>query len=75
MNNVTPFLWFDDQAEEAARFSASLFKNAKIHSITPAGPDGKVLTVAFVLNGQELIALERRPGISLIAGVLTVREL
>lgn len=56
MKKITPFLWFDDQAEEAMRFYISIFKNSKVLSISP-GPDGKVFSVNFELDGQEFIGL------------------
>jgi len=63
-------LWFDDQAEEAVKFYASIFKNSKIKSITrysedaakvSGRPKGSVLTVAFKLAGQEFLALNGGP--------------
>jgi predicted 3-demethylubiquinone-9 3-methyltransferase (glyoxalase superfamily) len=66
VQKITPFLWFDDQAEEAMNFYISVFKNGKIHSVnhlpvgTP-GPAGKVLTAAFELNGQEFMVLNGGP--------------
>ena len=62
MHKITPFLWFDSQAEEAANFYVSVFKNSKIGKIarypegTP-GLAGKVLTVEFQLEGQAFVAL------------------
>ncbi len=61
MNKITPFLWFDDQAEEAARLYVSIFKNSKIVEVTPGGPNGKPLTVAFEIEGQPVIALNAGP--------------
>ena len=66
MQKITPFLWFDDKAEEAAKFYVSIFKNSKIVSIARygdegPGPKGSVMTVAFQLNGQEFIALNGGP--------------
>jgi len=66
MQKITPFLWFDYQAEEAARFYISIFKNSKITGITRygkagPGPDGSVMTVSFELDGQELTALNGGP--------------
>ena len=67
---ITPVLWFDTQAEEAARFYVSIFKNSKIGAISrydeegskAAGrPKGSVMTVAFELDGQELVALNGGP--------------
>jgi predicted 3-demethylubiquinone-9 3-methyltransferase (glyoxalase superfamily) len=66
MAKITPFLWFDQQAEEAANFYVSLFENSKI--VTTArygeagpGPKGSVMTVVFELDGQEFIALNGGP--------------
>jgi predicted 3-demethylubiquinone-9 3-methyltransferase (glyoxalase superfamily) len=66
MQKITPCLWFDDQAEEAARFYTSIFKNSKIGKITHYGegaprPKGSVLTVSFTLDGQEFLALNGGP--------------
>jgi predicted 3-demethylubiquinone-9 3-methyltransferase (glyoxalase superfamily) len=60
MQRITPFLWFDGKAEEAMKFYVSIFKNSKIVS-TMAGPDGKVLTGTFQLEGQEFMALNGGP--------------
>jgi len=66
MQKITPFLWFDNQAEEAVNFYVSVFKNAKVTGTTRCGeegpgPKGSVLTVAFELNGQEFVALNGGP--------------
>lgn len=66
MKEITPFLWFDDQAEEAANFYTSLFRNSKITEIVRYGeagprPAGMVMTVAFELNGQRFTALNGGP--------------
>ena len=63
---ITPFLWFDDKAEEAANFYVSLFKKSKIDNVSRygdagPGPKGKVMTVAFQLNGQQFTALNGGP--------------
>ncbi len=60
MQKITPFLWFDGQAEEAANFYTSMFKNSKRLSIMP-GQDGAVLGVEFELAGQRFIALNGGP--------------
>jgi predicted 3-demethylubiquinone-9 3-methyltransferase (glyoxalase superfamily) len=60
MNKVTPFLWFDDQAEEAMRYYCSIFKNSKVLEVTP-GPNGKAMSVSFELEGQPLIGLNAGP--------------
>jgi len=57
---ITPFLWFDTQAEEAARFYVSVFPNSKITGTTP-GPTGGVMTVSFELDGQPFIGLNGGP--------------
>jgi predicted 3-demethylubiquinone-9 3-methyltransferase (glyoxalase superfamily) len=70
MKKITPCLWFDDKAEEAANFYVSLIKNSKMGSITRYGeegaeasgrPAGTVMTVTFRLNGQEFMALNGGP--------------
>ncbi len=70
MQRITPFLWFDDQAEEAAKFYTSIFKNSRIGKIArydkagekAAGrPAGSVMSVEFQLEGQEFVALNGGP--------------
>jgi len=70
MQKITPFLWFDNQAEEAVTFYTSIFNNSKIVSITRYGeegaeasgrPKGTVMTIAFQLDGQEFAALNGGP--------------
>jgi predicted 3-demethylubiquinone-9 3-methyltransferase (glyoxalase superfamily) len=69
MPKITPFLWFDTQAEEAANFYVSLFPNSRITSVArypsdsqpPAGPPGTVMTIGFELEGQEYTALNGGP--------------
>ena len=66
MQKITPFLWFDSQAEEAANFYTSIFENSRILNISRygeggPGPEGTVMTVAFQLNGQEFTALNGGP--------------
>ena len=63
---ITPFLWFNGQAEEAAQFYTSVFNNSKINAITrygegAPGPAGTVMTVSFQLDGQEFTALNGGP--------------
>ena len=60
MHKITPFLWFDGQADEAAKFYASVFKNAKVGKPVH-GPDGKVLVMPFEIEGQEFTALNGGP--------------
>jgi predicted 3-demethylubiquinone-9 3-methyltransferase (glyoxalase superfamily) len=66
MQKITPFLWFNNQAEEAANFYVSIFKNSKILSISRygeagPGPKGNAMTAAFQLDGEEFIALNGGP--------------
>jgi predicted 3-demethylubiquinone-9 3-methyltransferase (glyoxalase superfamily) len=66
MQKITPFLWFDTQAEEAAKFYASVFPNSKIlktarYGEAGPGPKGSVMTVEFELAGQRMIALNGGP--------------
>ena len=60
MQKITPFLWFDGNAEEAVKFYVSVFKNSKITSTMP-GPGGTVMGLSFVLEGQEFQALNGGP--------------
>jgi predicted 3-demethylubiquinone-9 3-methyltransferase (glyoxalase superfamily) len=62
IKSITPFLWFDTQAEDAAKFYVSLFPNSRITHVAHygdagPGPKGSVMLVAFELNGQSLYAL------------------
>ncbi len=70
MQKITPFLWFDDKAEEAVKFYVSIFKNSRIGNTTRYGeeeavasgrPKGSVMTVTFQLHGQEFMALNGGP--------------
>ena len=66
MQKITPFLWFDDKAEEAANFYVSIFKNSKIGKVVRygdagPGPKGTVMTVVFQLDDQEFCALNGGP--------------
>lgn len=66
MPRITPFLWFNDQAEEAANFYVSIFRNSKVKRVNrygnPApGPKGSVMVVEFELDGQTFIALNGGP--------------
>src|SRR5215207_1685988 len=60
MKKITPFLWFDDQAEEAMNFYVSIFKNSRVLGVTP-GPNGVAQSVTFELEGQEFMALNAGP--------------
>ena len=59
MKKITPFLWYDHHAEEAANFYVSVFKNSKVMAVNRAG--GHVMTVNFELHGQQFIALNAGP--------------
>ena len=66
MPKITPFLWFDANAEEAAQFYTSIFKNSRITATArypegSPGPAGSVMTVGFELDGQEFTALNAGP--------------
>ena len=66
MQKITPFLWFDGNAEEAVNFYVSIFKNSKVLSIARygeagPGPKGTVMTASFQLDGQEFVALNGGP--------------
>jgi len=90
MKKITPFLWFDDKAEEAAKFYVSVFKNSKIGSMSryseessaaSGRPAGSVMTVSFKLNGQEFTALNGgpifkfTPALSLVVNCETQQEI
>jgi predicted 3-demethylubiquinone-9 3-methyltransferase (glyoxalase superfamily) len=89
LQRITPFLWFDDQAEEAARSYVAIFENSRITGVArydataakAAGrPEGSVMTVAFELDGQEFTALNGGPmfkfteAISLVVNCQTQHE-
>jgi predicted 3-demethylubiquinone-9 3-methyltransferase (glyoxalase superfamily) len=59
MKKITPFLWFDTQAEEAMNHYVSIFKNSQVLNVNRAG--GKVMTVTFELDGQQFIGLNAGP--------------
>jgi len=70
MQKIIPCLWFDDKAEEAAKFYASIFKNSKIGDVSRYGKegyefhgkeDGTVMTVDFEIEGQQFVALNGGP--------------
>ncbi len=90
MKKIVPCLWFDNKAEEAAKFYVSLIKNSKMGSIARYGeeaaaasgrPAGTVMTVTFRLNGQEFMALNGgpqftfSPAISFVVNCETQREI
>ena len=66
LQKITPFLWFDHQAEEAAKFYVSVFKNSKMGQVSRYGegmplPKGTVMTAAFEIEGQSFVALNGGP--------------
>jgi predicted 3-demethylubiquinone-9 3-methyltransferase (glyoxalase superfamily) len=66
VQKITPFLWFDGQAEEAMNFYVSIFKNSRIMGVARygeagPGPKGTVMTAKFELDGQEFVALNGGP--------------
>ncbi len=66
MNKITPCLWFDENAEEAVNFYTSIFTDAKISNVVrypkdAHGPEGKVMTIAFQLRGENFLALNGGP--------------
>jgi predicted 3-demethylubiquinone-9 3-methyltransferase (glyoxalase superfamily) len=70
MQKITPFLWFDSEAEEAARFYASIFRNSRIGKIArydaasaqaSGRPEGSVMTIAFTLDALDFVALNGGP--------------
>ena len=79
MPSITPFLWFDTQAEEAMNFYASIFKRSKVISVSRA--QGKVMSVQFELEGQRFMALNAGPlyrfteAISFFVGCDTQQEI
>jgi predicted 3-demethylubiquinone-9 3-methyltransferase (glyoxalase superfamily) len=80
MQRITTFLWFDDQAEEAAKFYVSLFKKSRITGVSGSNGKGKALVVSFRLEGQDFMALNGgphfkfTPAISLFVDCKTQKE-
>jgi predicted 3-demethylubiquinone-9 3-methyltransferase (glyoxalase superfamily) len=90
MQSITPFLWFNDQAEEAVNFYISIFPKSKIKTITRYGPAaakasgrpaGSIMTIAFQLDGQDFVALNGgphftfTPALSLVVNCKTQAEI
>jgi predicted 3-demethylubiquinone-9 3-methyltransferase (glyoxalase superfamily) len=61
MEKITPFLWFDGNAEEAMNFYSSIFKKSKVHRVTRFGPEQKMMSATFELEGQHFMALNGGP--------------
>ena len=79
MQKITPFLWFDGQAEEAVNFYVSVFKNSKVTATTHygeegPGPKGSVMTIAFELDGNAFVALNGGPNFKFTEAVSFVVE-
>ena len=85
MQTITPFLWFDSQAEEAAAFYVSVFPDSSVRSVARygeagPGPAGSVMVIAFTLRGQEFSALnggpvyQFNPAISFVVDCVTQDE-
>ncbi len=81
---ITPFLWFDTQAEEAVSFYTSIFKNSRVVSVSRYGeagaeasgrPKGTVMTIAFQLDGQEFVALNGGPHFHFTEAISLFRQL
>ncbi len=67
MPSITPFLWFEGEAEEAAEFYVSIFPNSRIDDVSRygdagPGPSGSAMVVEFVLDGREMMAINGSPG-------------
>ena len=73
MPKITPFLWFDTEAEDAMNFYASIFKRSKVISVNRAR--GRVMSVQFELEGQEFMALNAGPAVQVHRGHLVLRRL
>ncbi len=74
MQKITPFLWFDGNAEEAINFYISIFKDSKIMTVTRygdegPGPKGTVMAASFQLQGQEFVALNGGPQFKFIEAI------
>ena len=78
LQKITPFLWFDNQAEDAANFYVCIFKNSKIKTVAHHGPEGakasgkengSVMTVAFQIEGQEFVALNGGPQFEITSAI------
>ncbi len=74
MQKITPFLWFDEKAEEAANFYTSIFKDSKILNVARygdagPGPKGSVMLVTFQLEGQDFMALNGGPTYTLTPAI------
>ncbi len=84
MQKIAPCLWFDNQAEQAAKFYTSIFKHSKIRHMTRYGeagvavsgrPKGSVMIVVFEIEGQEFVAFKRRAAFQILRGDLVDGEM
>lgn len=80
MQKITPFLWFDNNAEEAMNFYVSIFKNSTVLSVARygdagPGPKGSVMTASFQLDGQEFIALNGGPNFKFNEAISRIEQL
>jgi predicted 3-demethylubiquinone-9 3-methyltransferase (glyoxalase superfamily) len=86
MQKITPFLWYNTEAEEAANFYVSIFRNSRVlqttrYTAVGPGPEGSVMTVDFELEGQQFVALNGgpdfkfTPAISFVVNCDTQQEL
>jgi predicted 3-demethylubiquinone-9 3-methyltransferase (glyoxalase superfamily) len=79
-HKITPFLWFNDNAEEATQFYVSVFKDSEILGTNRMGDEGQVITTSFRLNGQEFTALNGGPhftfteAVSFVIGCVTQED-
>jgi len=74
MQKISPFLWFDNEAEDAANYYVSVFKNSKIGTVSrygedAPGPAGQVMVVTFELEGQQFMALNGGPYYKISPGI------
>jgi predicted 3-demethylubiquinone-9 3-methyltransferase (glyoxalase superfamily) len=79
MQKITPFLWFNTEAEEAVELYTSTFKNSKVNQVTrygkaQPGSEGSVMTIAFELDGQKFIALNGGPNFKFTEAISFVVE-
>ena len=61
VQKITPFLWFDGKAEDAANFYVGIFRNSRVVTVNRQGKDGPAFSVTFNLDGQDFFALNGGP--------------
>ncbi len=74
MQKITPFLWFDNQLEDAIQFYTSIFRNSRVTDVKK-GPDGKAFTASFELEGQAFMGLNGGPHFIVFRSRLVLRAL